>query len=156
MGIRLNAEKRAARAKLRAEIAAIERPERLEAAKARAKMRAAAEKRVGKREAGQRQARETDPGFLAYLRRQACEARALGGCEGPIEAAHIRYSDASKGAVNPGMQRKNHDRHANPLCHQHHQHDQHKKSERAFWARLDKDAYDTAARHFAAYLKGTK
>jgi hypothetical protein len=99
--------------------------------------------------------RERDPGFLAYLRRQPCEARGLGGCEGPIEAAHIRYSDASKGSVNPGMQRKNHDRHANPLCRFHHQHDQHKRSERAFWAALGKDAYDRAAGHYAAYLAGS-
>lgn len=95
--------------------------------------------------------RETDPGFLAYLRRQPCEARHLGGCDGPVEAAHIRYSDASKGARNPGMGRKNHDRHANPLCRHHHQHDQHKRREREFWADVGKDAYDTAAAHYAAY-----
>ena len=103
-----------------------------------------------------KQNRETDAGFLAYLRRQPCEARHLGGCDGPIEAAHIRYSDASRGARNPGLQRKNHDRHANPLCHFHHQHDQHKRSERAFWARVGADAYDTAARHYAAYGSGGK
>lgn len=95
--------------------------------------------------------RERDVGFMAYIRRQPCEARHLGGCSGGIEAAHVRYSDASKGAVNPGMQRKNHDRHCNPLCHFHHQHDQHKRQERAFWAALGKDAYDTAAGHYAAY-----
>jgi hypothetical protein len=95
--------------------------------------------------------RETDPGFLAYLRRQPCEARALGGCAGPIEAAHVRYSDAKAGSVNPGMARKNHDRHANPLCRFHHQHDQHAGAERAFWARVGRDAYATAAGHFAAY-----
>lgn len=97
--------------------------------------------------------RERDPGFLAYLRRQPCEARHLGGCVGPTEAAHVRYSDASKGATNPGMQRKNHDRHANPLCNFHHQHDQHKRNERAFWSGLGKDAYDTAAGHYAAYRR---
>lgn len=95
--------------------------------------------------------RVRDAGFLAYLRRQPCEARHMGDCSGAIEAAHVRYSDAAKGAVNPGMQRKNHDRHCNPLCHFHHQHDQHKRNERAFWARLGKDAYDTAAGHYAAY-----
>jgi hypothetical protein len=96
--------------------------------------------------------RERDPGFLAYLRRQPCEARHLGGCEGPIEAAHVRYSDAGRGAVNPGLQRRNHDRHANPLCRGHHQHDQHAGAERAFWGRVGKDAYDTAAGHYARYL----
>jgi hypothetical protein len=53
--------------------------------------------------------------------------------------------------VNPGMQRKNHDRHCNPLCHFHHQHDQHKRAERSFWSALGKDAYDTAAGHYRAY-----
>jgi hypothetical protein len=67
-----------------------------------------AETNTGKADRG----RMRDPGFLAYLRRQPCEARHLGGCEGPIHAAHIRYSDAAKGSVNPGMQRKNHDHHA--------------------------------------------
>lgn len=95
--------------------------------------------------------RERDTGFLAYLRRQPCEAAALGGCMGPIEAAHIRYSDAAAGAINPGMGRKNHDRHANPLCHGHHIHDQHKRAERLFWERVGKDAYATAAAHYAAY-----
>jgi hypothetical protein len=47
--------------------------------------------------------------------------------------------------------RKNHDRHANPLCHGHHQHDQHKRAERLFWDRVGKDAYATAAAHYAAY-----
>lgn len=101
---------------------------------------------------GQRERRETDPGFLAYLRRQPCEAARLGGCSGPIEAAHIRYSDARHGH-NPGMQRKNHDRHANPLCRFHHQHDQHRRSERAFWTSVGKDAYETAAAHYAAYSR---
>lgn len=95
--------------------------------------------------------RERDNGFLAYLRRQPCEARHMGGCEGPIEAAHVRYSDAASGSVNPGMGRKNHDRHANPLCKHHHQHDQHLRAERFFWERLGKDAYETAAAHFSAY-----
>ncbi|MGH6977803.1 MAG: hypothetical protein ACRED4_00685 [Brevundimonas sp.] len=102
---------------------------------------------------GQRQPRITDPGFLAFLRRQPCRAAHLGGCDGPIEAAHIRYSDAAKGAVNPGMQRKNHDRHANPLCRFHHQHDQHRKNERNWWAmEVGVDAYDSAAGYFAQYL----
>jgi hypothetical protein len=95
--------------------------------------------------------RETDSGFLAYVRRQPCEARHLGNCDGPIEAAHVRYSDAAAGSVNPGMQRKNHDRHCNPLCRFHHQSDQHKRAEKVFWARLGVDAYARAAQHYAAY-----
>ena len=98
---------------------------------------------------GQRQPRETDSGFLAYLRRQPCDARHMGGCNGPIQAAHIRYSDAARGSVNPGMGRKNHDRHATALCETHHIHGQHRTNERAWWASIGRDAYETAAAHFA-------
>lgn len=94
--------------------------------------------------------RKREPKFLAYIRRQPCEAAHRGGCFGRIEAAHIRYSDGP-GRINPGMGNLNHDHHANPLCHGHHQHDQHRRNERAFWDRLGKDAYATAAAHYAAY-----
>lgn len=95
--------------------------------------------------------RETDGGFLAYLRRQPCDARHMGGCSGPIQAAHIRYSDVAAGSVNPGMGRKNHDRHATALCEGHHIHGQHRTNERAWWQSIGRDAYATAAAHFAAY-----
>jgi hypothetical protein len=96
--------------------------------------------------------RERDPGFLAYLRRQPCEARSLGGCAGRIDPAHIRFNDGPD-RQNPGAGRKNHDRHCNPLCRTHHD-EQHAGSERAFWQRLGKDAYDTAAAHYDAYRSG--
>jgi hypothetical protein len=101
---------------------------------------------------GQRQPRERDNGFLAYLRRQPCEARSLGGCQGASDAAHIRFNDGPD-RQNPGGARKNHDRHANPLCRVHHD-QQHRGSERAFWDCVGKDAYATAATHFANYEKG--
>ena len=93
--------------------------------------------------------RDRDNGFLAYLRRQPCEAASLGGCSGPIDPAHIRYNDGP-GRLNPGGARKNHDRHCNPLCRAHHD-EQHSMAERYFWDRLGKDAYETAAAHYAAY-----
>lgn len=93
--------------------------------------------------------RERDNGFLAYLRRQPCEAAVIGGCSGPIQAAHIRFNDGPD-RQNPGGQRKNHDRHGNPLCAGHHA-EQHRVGEKPFWASLGKDAYETAAAHFAAY-----
>jgi len=102
---------------------------------------------------GQRQPRETDSGFLAYLRRQPCDARHMGGCSGPIQAAHIRFSDVAKGSVNPGMGRKNHDRNATALCEGHHIHGQHRTNERAWWAAIGRDTYDTAAAHFSAYQR---
>jgi hypothetical protein len=149
----MDADKRRKLDELRAQVRELERPER-DAAKIRlAKSRRKRERAIDPADRAQRQPRQTDPGFLAYLRRQPCEARGLGDCHGPIEAAHIRYSDAAKGSMNPGMQRKNHDRHANPLCRFHHQHDQHKRAERAFWSKVGKDAYDTAAAHYVAYLR---
>lgn len=96
--------------------------------------------------------RERDNGFLAYLRRQPCEARHLGGCAGPIQAAHIRYR--VHGIANSaGLQVKNHDRHANPLCAEHHRIQGDIASERPFWAAAGKDPYETAAAHYAAYQK---
>ncbi len=98
--------------------------------------------------------RQLDKPFLAFVRRQPCAAAHLGGCEGPIEAAHIRYSCVAAGARNPGMQAKNHDRFANGLCRHHHQHDQHKRRERDFWAAVGVDAYEHAARLYARFLAG--
>lgn len=95
--------------------------------------------------------RERDPGFLAFLRRQPCAVRHMGGCSGPIQAAHIRYSDAAKGSINPGLQRRNHDRLCNPLCEGHHIHDQHRRNERSFWEAAGIDPYDNAARLYAEY-----
>lgn len=95
--------------------------------------------------------RERDNGFLAYLRRQPCEAASLGGCDGPMDPAHIRYNDGP-GRLNPGGGRKNHDRRCNPLCRAHH--DEQHKAEKYFWDRLGKDAYDTAAAHYARYQTG--
>jgi hypothetical protein len=147
--IDLDRRKRLAAA--RAEIAELLKPEREAKAKAARDARKAMRQRIGKPAEGQKQWRETDGGFLAFLRRQPCAVAHLGGCGGPVEAAHVRYSDAAKGSINPGMQRKNHDRHCNPLCRTHHA-EQHKGAERAFWDRAGLDAYDNAARLYAAYL----
>jgi hypothetical protein len=147
----LAADKRRALADLKRQIADLTSDDRAKAAAARKKARQARAAALRASAApNKREERERDPGFLAYLRRQPCEAAHLGGCSGPIEAAHIRFSDGP-GRRNPGAGRKNHDRHANPLCRHHHQHDQHCRAERAFWAALGKDAYERAAAHFAAY-----
>lgn len=148
----LDADRRARLLAAKREIAELLKPEneaRKIARRKAAKARREAMKAVPMER--QRQPREHDPGFLAYLRRQPCEAAHLGDCEGPIEAAHVRYSDARRGIVNPGLQAKNHDRNANPLCRHHHQHDQHRRAERAFWSSLGKDAYERAAFHYANY-----
>lgn len=94
--------------------------------------------------------REEDKGFRQYVRRQPCEARHLGGCSGPVQHAHVSYR--VHGIPNSfGRGVKNHDRHGNPLCACHHQLQHDMGDERAFWLLIGKDAYATAAAHFAAY-----
>lgn len=88
---------------------------------------------------GQREPRVRDPAYLAWLRRQGCCYGAVsGGCEGPIEAAHVRFSSAKYGKVNPGMQRKPDDIFALPNCRLHHAL-QHSKNEAAHWATVGID-----------------
>lgn len=96
--------------------------------------------------------REIDNGFRQYVRRQPCEARHLGDCMGPVQHAHVSYRVA--GIPNSfGRGVKNHDRHGNPLCAGHHEL-QGRIGEKPFWAKVGKDAYETAAAHFAAYQRG--
>ena len=88
-----------------------------------------------KSEVGRGRAR--DGGYLAYLRRLPCIAGLVeGGCDGSVEAAHLRYSDVTVGRINPGMQAKPSDKWATPLCGKHHRNDQHSGNEWVFWARL--------------------
>lgn len=102
---------------------------------------------------GQRQPRERDNGFRQYIRRQPCEARHKGGCAGPIQHAHVSYQ--VHGISNSfGRGSKNHDRHGNPLCAEHHRIQGDVMGEKPFWTWLGKDAYETASGHFAAYLAG--
>lgn len=96
--------------------------------------------------------RERDNGFLAFLRRQPCEARHMGNCSGPIEAAHIRFNDGPD-RQNPGAGRKNHDRHCNSICAAHHA-EQHTMNERNWWQSIGKDAYETAAKSYTEYQGG--
>lgn len=56
----------------------------------------------------------------------------LGGCEGPVEAAHLRYTALAYGRKNPGMSRKSDDCWVNPLCAKHHR-EQHAMNEERFW-----------------------
>jgi len=102
---------------------------------------------------GQRQPRERDPGYLAFLRRQPCAAAHVGGCSGPVQAAHIRYRVA--GIQNSaGMGVKNHDRYATGLCAGHHAQQHHVGDEARFWQSIGRNAYETAASLFAEYQSG--
>jgi len=155
MSIRLAAAARRRAQALKAELRKIERPAKEAARKERQVARKDRTKRIGKTAAGQRQERERDSGYLAWLRRLPCVAcMVVGGHCGPTEAAHLRYSDAKRGRINPGMGRKPSDRFATPLGHGHHQHDQHKRQEAAFWAGLGIEPGDLTEALYAAYQAG--
>ena len=99
--------------------------------------------------------RERDNGFRQFIRRQPCEARHKGGCQGPVQHAHISYRVA--GIPNSfGRGVKNHDRYATPLCAGHHHIQTNVMGEKPFWAWVDKDPYEIAARLFAQYQEQPK
>lgn len=99
--------------------------------------------------------RELDKGYLAWLRRLPCVACAVkGGYCGPTQAAHLRFSDAARGRINPGMGNKPSDRYATPLGAGHHLNDQHGREERAFWADLGIDPGQLADDLYAAFGGG--
>lgn len=86
--------------------------------------------------------RVREPLYLAFIRRQPCAARRLGNCSGPVEAAHVRYSDATTGRRNPGLQVKPSDEFTLPLCASHHRmapNSQHSMNERAFWSMVGEE-----------------
>lgn len=121
-------------------------------ARARKSAKESRPKKVQPTAAGQRQPRERDNGFLAFLRRLPCVAGAVqGGCEGPVQAAHLRFSDASRGRFNAGMQAKPSDKWCTPLCAQHHLNGQHLSAEKLWWERLGVDPGDLAEALYAAF-----
>lgn len=103
------------------------------------------------RAAGQRQPRQRDNGYLQALRRLPC---CIGwGCEGRVEAAHIRYSNPAVGRINPGMQQKPDDRFATPLCQGHHR-SQHATKEAEWWRAWGLCPDGLSAMLYAAYQAG--
>lgn len=118
---------------------------RIRAAKAKALREAV--KRVRVIEKADR-GRVREPGYLAYLRRQPC--RIGTGCEGRVEAAHVRYGDHKAGRVNPGLQKKPDDRWCVSLCTHHHA-EQHRSNERAWWNSYGLDGSQVAAAQYAEF-----
>lgn len=106
---------------------------------------------------GQRQPRERDNGYLAFLRRQPCRIGLVrpGTCVGPVEACHVRYGDAARGKVNPGLQCKPADKWATSCCAGHHREQHAAGNERAWWERYGLDGLDQAERQFAEYQRGS-
>lgn len=144
MTLRLDAEARAKLRELEAAKRAIQRPLKDAARqerKALQKARPKRERRVEHENAKPNRGREVDKTYRAWVRQLGCVAGLVRPreCSGATEAAHLRFSDAAAGRLNPGMGRKSDDSWVTPLCHHHHQCDQHKRSERAFWSDLGVD-----------------
>lgn len=136
-----------------AEVRELLKPER-EAAKIKAAQgRKDRAKAITRTAPEQRQPRLREPLYLAFIRRLPC-AVADPDCAGPIEAAHLRFSEARFGRVNSGMQAKPDDRWTVPLCRHHHQHDQHKRNERVFWESRGIDAGQFCLDLHAAFCAG--
>lgn len=100
----------------------------------------------------QRQPRVECKDFLAFVRRHPCTAC---GAPAPSQAAHIRFSDAAAGSINPGIGRKSDDRRAVPLCSDCHldaPDAQHRVGdERKFWERVGVNPFEVAAGLWAQF-----
>lgn len=141
-------DKRAAIAKLRQTIKALEAPETAAARKARKQARRDRQKAIGKPAKGQRQPRVRDNAYLAFLRRQSC----LRCGSTPCDAAHIRWAPPGSGWSYTGKAEKPDDARAVPLCRADHEL-QHSMSEARFWTEvLERDPVQTCADLYAAFM----
>lgn len=77
----------------------------------------------------QRDPRQRDESFLAFVRKQPC---CVCGKPAPSDAAHIRAANPMLGKRYCGKGEKPHDRFCTPLCREHHA-QQHSMAEMAFW-----------------------
>lgn len=87
-------------------------------------------------------ARRSTRAHLAAVAQLFCVATAVrfGLEKTGVHVAHIRFSSAAFAKVNPGLQRKPHDRWVLPLSpHEHRR--QHAGSEQAYWAELNIDPH---------------
>lgn len=98
--------------------------------------------------------RVLDSAYLAWLRRRPCVVG--GDCDGAVQAAHLRYSDAAVGRINPGLQVKPSDKWATPLCARHHAEQHAHGNERAWWAGRGLNGSEVAAQQFALFQSGAE
>jgi hypothetical protein len=82
----------------------------------------------------QREPRQHDEQYLAWLRSQPC---CICGADGS-DAAHLRMGSVNDGKRSTGMGEKSSDKWAVPLCRRHHDM-QHAMAEREFWASFGLD-----------------
>ena len=93
----------------------------------------------------QREARERDKPYLAWVARLRCLPCLClhGTLNRGVEVCHIRMSNAEAGWFNAGLQQKPHDRRTFPACPEHHRHGKdsqhHWGDEAAWWAWIGVD-----------------
>lgn len=134
---------------LRQALAVVASHKKAKARESKSERLARAKVLLAAKEASLRQPRERDSGYLAYLRRQPC--RIGRGCHGPVQAAHLRYSDAAHGRRNPGLQCKPADRWATSLCATHHAEQHSAGDERRWWNSYGLDGSEVAISQYAAF-----
>jgi hypothetical protein len=102
-----------------------------------------------KRKHKARPRRIIDERFLRLLR--MCQCVACGSDVG-CDASHIRYSDALRGKVNPGIGRKPDDRHALPQCRRCHEAQHAFGDEYTYWQQHRINPIDLSEAIYSAYL----
>ena len=121
--------------------------ERHQAKSYRAMMRRARQRspQTGSRTEPQPMRRACTQAHKAAIAQLFCLATAIryGLEKGGVQVAHLRFSSAAHGKVNPGLQRKPHDKWTLPLCPEEHR-QQHAGSEQAYWAELGVDPHQIA------------
>jgi len=143
----LTAAERAELRRLEARARALRSKKNAEAKQRSAQERRKREQAIDRSRKEQRQPRERDNAYLAWLRRQSCVVGAIAGwpCSGRIDPAHIRYSDARAGKLNPGAGRKPDDKWCLPVCRTHHDAQHAYGDERKWWcSEVGVDAIDLA------------
>lgn len=148
----LTIEQRRAKTMLERKLAEIKRAEKIPF---KAKQRAA---RSRQREAlkhaakGQRQPRRHDEAYLAHVRLQPCILTEIAGdCQGRTDPAHLRYSDAKVGRMNPGVANKSDDKWVLPLCRHHHDAQHACGNEPRWWSQWGIDPNEECERRYAAF-----
>jgi len=132
--IRTDAEHRKAVAAAKKLLNDLKAPEREARKRERKQARRERSQRIGQTAPEQRQERQRDNAYLAATRREPCVVGlAHGGCDGRIDPAHLRFSDAQRGRINPGKARKSDDKWVNPLCRHHHEEQHNAGDERRWW-----------------------
>lgn len=112
------------------------------------------------RELRQREPREVEAPYKAWIAKQPCIAcMVMGVVKKGVHVAHVRLTDAEAGWRGAGMQEKPHDRRSVPLCPGHHQHlpdSQHRHGdERSWWCDVQRvDVFALCADLAAAFDKG--